>query len=269
MHPLVFALLLTPLHWSGKMAPGTTLRVLDMRGAIHVTPASGDEATVDGETDASPNDRHPVVLDVHADGPTVTICIYRKDIDRCAAGGVHGDDVDMDSDNDGGGRRDAADITVHLPKGVRIQVVSGNGRVDVTDAGADVSASSGNGDVTVRDAAGRVTVRSGNGRVEVTTSGGPVSASTGNGEIDVRMGRVTQDSDMHFSTGNGTITITLPAAYAGELDASTGHGTIASDFPLQVIGRLSREHVHAQIGTGGGARLRLETGNGDLVLRKS
>jgi DUF4097 and DUF4098 domain-containing protein YvlB len=96
-----------------------------------------------------------------------------------------------------------------------------------------------------------------------------VSANTGNGAIDVRMDKLTDaSSDMHFTTGNGTITVTLPASYAGDLDASTGHGEVTSDFPLHVIGRLSPEHVHAEIGTGGGARLRMETGNGDLVLRK-
>jgi hypothetical protein len=260
-------LLLAPLHWSGKMAPGTTLRVLNVRGDIRVTPASGDEATVDGETSGvSGNDRYPIVLDVQTDGQSVTICAYRKGRDHCEAGGIHGDDVDIDSDDDDGDNR--TDLTVRLPKGVRIQVGSGNGRIEVTDAGSDVTASSGNGAVTVSGAGGHVSAHSGNGRVEVSTAAGPVNASTGNGAIDVRMGRLTPPSDMHFSTGNGTITVTLPPTYAGEFDASTGHGQIVSDFPMQVIGRLSPEHVHAEIGSGGGGRLRLSTGNGDLVLRK-
>jgi hypothetical protein len=263
-----------PLHWNGKMAPGTTLRVLNVRGSIHVTPASGDMASVDGETTLGREGRHPFVLTVDSDAQTVTICIYRKDVDHCSGGDLHGGQhyVDMDSDDDDGDHEGSrrADVTVQLPKGVRVQVVSGNGRVDVTDAGSDVTASSGNGAVTVRGAGGRVTASSGNGRVEVATAAGPVSASTGNGAIDVRMEKLTDaSSDMHFTTGNGTITVTLPASYAGDLDASTGHGEVTSDFPLHVIGRLSPEHVHAEIGTGGGARLRMETGNGDLVLRKS
>ncbi|HWZ60545.1 MAG TPA: hypothetical protein VNW46_16305 [Gemmatimonadaceae bacterium] len=277
MHALAFALLLTPLHtglysplhWSGKMAPGTTLRVLNVRGDIHVTPASGAEATIDGEADA--------VLDVHVDGHTVTICVYRKGIDHCDANGIHGDHVDlaangddMDIDNGGGDPSGGADITVHLPPGVRIQVASGNGHIVVTDAGSDVSAWSGNGDVRVTDAAGRVIARSGSGRVDVTTTGGPVNASTGTGAIDVTMGRVPQPSDMHFSTGNGTITVTLPATYTGELEASTARGAVTSDFPLQAIGHATPQHVHATIGGGGVAgRLRLETGDGDLVVRKS
>jgi hypothetical protein len=270
MHMLLLALLVTPLHWNGKMAPGTTLRVLAVRGDIRVVPASGDEATVDGEIRDASSDRHPVVLDARVDAQTVTICIYRRDVERCDVDGIHGHDVDIDSDDDDDGdHHGGAEITVQLPKGVRIQVTSGNGRVEVTDAGADVTASSGNGAVTVNGAAGRVSARTGNGRVEVATAAGPVSASTGNGAIDVRMAKLTDVSDMHFTTGNGTITVTLPATYAGELDATTGHGTVSSDFPLQVIGRLSPEHVHAEIGSGGGGRLRLETGNGDLVLRKS
>jgi Putative adhesin len=256
-----------PLHWTGKMAPGSTLRIFNTHGAIRVTPASGAEAEVDGDSWGSNNGRDPVVFDVDSNGPTITICVYRRNLDRCEPGAARGegDDVDMDSEGHGG----MTDVTVHLPKGVHIHVMSGNGRIDVTDAGADVSASSGNGAVTVDNAAGRVTARSGNGRVEVTTAQGPVNASTGNGAIDVRMARLTDVSDMHFETGNGTITVTLPQTYEGELDANTGHGSISSDFQLQVIGRMSPEHVHASIGAGGGGRLRLETGNGDLVLRKS
>jgi hypothetical protein len=270
--PLQHATQQGPLHWSGKMAPGTTLRVLNVRGAMRVVPATGAEAAVDGETWGANNGRYPVVLDVESEGPNVTICIYRKDVDHCEGGSLDGnDDANVDMDSDGGGHGSEATVTIHLPKGVRIQVMSGNGRVDVTDASADVLAASGNGPVTVTDAAGRVTARSGNGRVEVNTAAGPVSASTGNGAIDVRMSRLTEVSDMHFETGNGTITVTLPASYAGELDANTGHGTISSDFQLQVLGHLSPEHVHAQIGSGteGGGRLKLDTGNGDLVLRKS
>jgi DUF4097 and DUF4098 domain-containing protein YvlB len=251
------------------MAPGTTLRVLDLRGDIRVVPATNDEATVDGQTRGPASDRYPIVLEPQTDGQNVTICVYRKGADRCEAGGMRGDDVDMDSDHDDGGRHGGADITVLLPKGVRIQVVSGNGHIEVFGAGSDVIASSGNGAVTISGAEGRVNARSGNGAVEVASAAGPVSASTGNGAIDVRMGELVPTSDMHFSTGNGTITVTLPAAYAGELDASTGHGMIVSDFSFRVIGRLSPEHVHAEIGTGGGGRLRLVTGNGDLVLRKS
>jgi hypothetical protein len=247
------------------MAPGTTLRVQNVRGAIRVRPAAGDEAVVDAQTMGANNDRDPVVLQATPDGRDMTICIYRRDVDRC-------EDGHMDSEGDNGdddARSHAADVTVLLPRGVRIQVTSGNGAVDVTDAGGDVTASSGNGRVTVTGAAGRVTARTGNGRVDVNTAAGPVNASTGNGEITVRMASLTDASDMHFETGNGTITVTLPASYEGELDANTGHGTIRSDFNLQVVGHLSPEHVHAMIGNGGGGRLRLETGNGDLLLVKS
>jgi hypothetical protein len=261
MHLLLVLALAAPLHWSGKMAPGTTLRVLNVHGSIRVTPATGDEAVVDGQTVGANDDRYPVVLEATPDGRDMTICIYRRGGgDRCEEG-------NMNSDNDDGDRR-RADVTVELPRGVRIVASSGNGPVDVTDAGADVTASSGNGRVTVTGAAGRVTARTGNGRVEVNTAVGPVNASSGNGEIDVSMARLSDVADMHFETGNGTITVTLPASYEGEVDANTGHGAIRSDFSLQVVGRLSPEHVHATIGNGGGGRLRLETGNGDLLLRK-
>lgn len=287
-----------PFHWTDRIPAGATLRILTIRGDIHLSSASGDRADVAGEprTDARSGGRRIAFKVVHEPGSNdVTICAYLPDGGRCDAHGVHEhNDVDVDIDDnevDGHGRVPAADFTVQLPKGVNVVLVTGNGRVDATNAGADVSvtsgngairvsqaagavrANSGNGEVTVDGAGGRVRAHTGNGRVEVATSTGPVDATSGNGAIDVRMRTLAKPTDMEFSTGNGTITVSLPSNFAGELDATTGHGSVTSDFAMQAVGRITPNHVRADIGAaaaaGGGARLRLSTGNGDLVLRKA
>ena len=73
--------------------------------------------------------------------------------------------------------------------------------------------------------------------------------------------------DMELSSGNGTITVTVPADFAGELDASTGSGKFYSDFPMTLRGRIDPQHVRATIGRGG-RRLTMRSGNGDVELRK-
>jgi len=215
---------------------------------------------------------------MQADGDVV-ICAYWPDESQCTAGGIEAEDHHGDS------AWPSADFTVQLPKGVKLDVRTGNGRVDVERAGADLIAESGNGEInistvagsvraetgngalTVDGAQGPVRANSGNGRVRVTTATGPVNASTGNGDIDVSMRSLKQPDNMSFDTGNGHITVLLPAAFEGEVDSHTGNGKVMTDFPISVDGRLDSQHLRGTIGKGG-PRIRLSTGNGDLELRK-
>jgi DUF4097 and DUF4098 domain-containing protein YvlB len=131
-----------------------------------------------------------------------------------------------------------------------------------------VKASTGNGRVTVQDARGSVDASTGNGDIRVITSSGPVSANTGNGEIDVSIGKLDRSPDMSFSTGNGRVTLNLPEGFGAEVDASTGGGTISSDFPVQMRGgRMDRTRLRGTLG-GGGGRLSIISGNGDVEIRR-
>ncbi len=178
-----------------------------------------------------------------------------------------------------------ADFTIEVPRGVIVRVSSGNGDVSVTGATADVHASSGNGTVTVGpgasqvrassgngavrvdEARGSVRASSGNGRVSVSTAAGPVHASTGNGNIEVAMSSLPGDGDMRFSSGNGSITLRVPADFSAELTARTGNGGFETDFPVQIQGTFSRNRFEGTIGSGG-RNVRMTTGRGTIrVLR--
>jgi DUF4097 and DUF4098 domain-containing protein YvlB len=175
-----------------------------------------------------------------------------------------------------------SDFTVALPRGVKLLASTGNGEVDVQNAGADVrassgngevnvsnvrgrvSASSGNGDVSVDRADGEVDANSGNGDIRVTTARGPVSAHTGNGGIDVAMSTLVRDGDMEFSTGNGSITVKFPSNLSASIEANGSF----RDFETIAMGRgWSGNHVRGTIGSGA-RRIRLSTGNGRIALKK-
>jgi Putative adhesin len=268
-----------PFDWTGQVPTGGKLRIADVHGDIRVTAATGDRVVVHGEVRS--RGRHgTIVFDVVPEGNVVAICARWADGPACTTRGLHDED-----DDEMEGESASADFTVQLPRGVRIDAGTGNGRVDISGTGTDVgassgngavrvagatgkvSASSGNGDVIVEGAGGAVSASTGNGSVRAYTNAGPVNASTGNGSIDVRMQTLEGRNDMTFTTGNGEVTVAVPANYSAELDAETGHGSVRSDFPMQVNGRIDPSRLHAVIGTGG-ARLKLSSGNGDLVLRK-
>jgi len=268
-----------PLDWTGQLAPGGRLRIADVRGDIRVTASNDERVTVHAETHRTGRRGSEIVFDVLRVNNDVTICARWSDDATCTSRGLRNDEDEED------GESGSADFTVQLPHGLRLDAATGNGVIDVSGTGTDVDASSGNGavrvagatgrvqansgngDVTVEGAGGPVTANTGNGTVHAYTAAGPVTASTGNGDIDVRMQTLPARGAMEFSTGNGRVTVAVPAALAALLDADTGHGRIESDFPLAVSGRLDPRHVRAAI-NGGGPPLRLSSGNGDLILRK-
>jgi DUF4097 and DUF4098 domain-containing protein YvlB len=122
--------------------------------------------------------------------------------------------------------------------------------------------------VLVDGARGPVNANTGNGRVAVTTASGPVNAASGNGRIDVAMLSLRGTGDLSFASGNGSITLTLPADFSADVEANTGSGSFQSDFPLRVVGRMSAHRVSGTIGQGG-RRLRITTGSGSIALRRA
>ncbi|HEU0055601.1 MAG TPA: DUF4097 family beta strand repeat-containing protein [Longimicrobium sp.] len=261
--------------WSGAMDDGATLRVYAGAGEIVVREAQGRTARVHAVTRNGSGRDMEYVSD--RDGSGVRVCALRSG-DRCDDDGIRGR---------GGWRNNRAksDFTIEVPRGVVLRLSSGNGRVTVDGATADVRAASGNGDVRVGAGAARVKAStgngtvlvdgargpveasSGNGRVTISTARGPVEASTGNGNIEVRMAQLAGDGDMEFSSGNGSITLFLPDNFSAVVDASTGNGGVNTDFPIRVQGRVSRHRLQGTIGDGG-RRLSASSGNGTISIRR-
>ena len=260
-----------------RVPAGAWLRVHTLHGDVRVTEGSGDRAEVIGRKNGE--DAAELRISTVRAGDDVTICAIWEG-GQCDAEGIHS------SRKWSHGGDASVDFEVRLPRGVKIRVMSGNGEVMVSGATAEVQASSGNGtvsvassggpvrassgngDVDVSEAGGEVTARSGNGDVRVTTSSGPVSAYSGNGSIDARMSSLKGTADMSFRTGNGDITLMLPANFEGEIDARLPNGRLESDFPLRVEGRLDPRRLRATIGRGG-PRISIMSGSGGAEIRKA
>lgn len=262
--------------WSGRVASGATLSIRHFNGPIDVRESTTDRV----EFRAARPTRGEADLTFRVDtiaGGTEICAVYRGR-SACETGRRGGWDWDE-------GPRSSR-LTVLLPRGVKLEARTGNGAVTVDKAGNDVEIRSGNGDVRISMTAGRVDVSTGNGELEVDgatgpveastgngrvfvgTSTGPVSVRTGNGDIDVRMSALTRASNMDFVTGNGSVTVAVPANLNAEIEARTGHGEFRSDFEIRVQGRLNPRNIRGTIGSGG-STIRMVTGNGRLELRRA
>lgn len=265
--------------WAERVANGSWFRFHSPNGRVTVTQSTGNQVEVRAEKVRGATDAIGFV--VARDGSNITVCAVYSDDDRCNENGLRTNRRSWSN----GRSSPRVDVTIGLPAGVRVRVGTGNGDVSVTGAGSDAVVASGNGEVevngvggelrissgngrvTVNDARGPVRASTGNGDVRVGTTVGPVTASSGNGDLFVTMGALRSAENMEYTTGNGRIVVTLPADFAGEIDASTGNGSITTDFPIQLQGRISKTRLRGTIGQGG-RRLRLISGNGDIELRR-
>jgi hypothetical protein len=264
------------------VARGEWFRFYGPIGDVTVTEGSGNQVEFRAEKILRNGRVTDIAFELRRAGDGVTICAIFDENDECSDTGYRSERRSGWSRNF---RPPSLNVTIRVPAGVRLAVVSGNGDVSVTGAHAElvarsgngrvrvtgtageVEAASGNGEVTVDNVQGPVSANSGNGDVRVSTVQGPVSARSGNGDLIIRMSELRMADDMEFTTGNGRIELTVPAGFNADIDASTGNGGIRTDFPIQVSGRVSKTRLRGTIGQGG-RRLRLVSGNGEIELRR-
>jgi hypothetical protein len=233
-------------HWQGALKAGQILEVVNTNGEIVANRASGDAARVEGVRGGSDDD-HELFIEVveYADG--VTVCaVYAKDRTpgRCHRGGVS-----SESSNWWHGHHAKINFDVQVPRGVRLNAFTTNGRVHCLNLDSVVQAATTNGDV------------------EVSTSEW-ASAKTTNGGLRVSMGNAKWSGELELLTTNGSVDVTLPASAEFKVDANTTNGGIRTDFPITIEGRFGPKSLSGTVG-GGGRDLKVATTNGGIELKKS
>jgi hypothetical protein len=262
--------------WTDSLAPGATVRLDVPDGNLRVTASPDNHLTVHGQ-------RHhgSLLFQAVTDGNNVTICAFRHG-SQCAIDGVHGHfHIPMPFSI----HTASADLTVALPPGAILVAHTSDGTIDVRGAGAGVTAENGDGDIRIAGSsgavhahtsdgrihvdtiAGSVYARSGDGPVVVADATGSVEASTADGNVEVRLAAVDTAQRVKVHTGDGPVTVYLPASFTGDVDARTSDGKIVSELPLPVSGRLDPQHIRATVGTNGGTQLVIDA-SGDIHLKK-
>jgi hypothetical protein len=231
-------------NWAGDIPAGSWIEVRDLNGSIHVSAASGGKTEVNATKSWRRGDPKDVRFEVTklAKGGVLICALWGES--SCDERGYHSEDHGWRRGDDV-----AVEFTVRVPAGVKVNVGTVNGSVDVDGAGGEVVAS------TV------------NGGIDASTSVGPVNATTVNGDIRATMRALAGDADMRFATVNGNVVVTLPADFDADVEMSTVNGHFRSDYPVTVRGTIDPHHLRATIGKGG-RRLTFRTVNGNLELRK-
>ena len=140
-------------------------------------------------------------------------------------------------------------FTVYVPAGLKVNVVTVNGGVNVT-------------------AAAPVYARTVNGNIKIGTAVGPVDAETVNGSVDARMTTLGADGAVRAGTINGTAVAFLPETFDANVNVETVNGSAASEFTFASVGEgTKRNHLRGVLGAGGRS-VSVGSVNGSAFLRR-
>jgi hypothetical protein len=177
-------------------------------------------------------------------------------------------------------RNVSIDYELEVPVETELRSTTGSGDVAVEGIRGPVSARSGSGDMKLRSVSGDVSLKTGSGDARLEEiSGGHVEVETGSGDVELRdlrcpmhvrtgrgeihaEGELAGDWTLH--AGSGEINVRLPSETGFELDAHTSSGEIHTSLPV-TAGSIGRGKLRGKV-NGGGARLELSTGSGDISI---
>jgi len=177
-------------------------------------------------------------------------------------GALSGGDVKVSGS--GSGLEIWADVTVKVPRGKRVVVNHGVGRIHATDVDADLVLDSRSGPVEVVGANGSVSVDTGSGQVSVESIRGNLQVDTGSGKVTVRD---CECQNVLVDTGSGRVE--LENVDGSELTVDTGSGGVRAKA-------IGADHVTIDTGSGsvslqldrmGTGRFEIDTGSGSITLQ--
>ena len=117
------------------------------------------------------------------------------------------------------------------------------------------------GDIKLSGVTGDIELNNTNGGVTATNVSGSVIAHSLNGKVLVSLDRVAPDKPMSFSSLNGDVDVTLPAATRATLRMKSDNGEIYSDFEVRLAPNSSNVTVKDARSHGG--KYRVKTGQVD------
>lgn len=165
----------------------------------------------------------------------------------------------------------SARLIVTVPAVSTIRAQSGDGSVDIADVEGELTVETGDGGVRLDAVRGDVNLRSGDGRIHVSGRLFRVRARSGDGSVTVRAESGSEArQDWDIATGDGPVTIELPADFNAELDAHTGDGRVTlRDLALSAGGgSRQRETLRGTLNQGG-STVHVRSGDGSIIVRGS
>jgi DUF4097 and DUF4098 domain-containing protein YvlB len=160
------------------------------------------------------------------------------------------------------------DIIVQMPREGNVNLRTGDGRIEVVGLKGEMELHSGDGSENLDNVDGNLRATTGDGSIQANGRFDGLDLKTGDGHVDVRAGSGSSlASSWRLETGDGSVSLEVPANFAADVDLHTNDGHIDLDLPIAAEGKIRQNEIHGKI-NGGGSLLTIRTGDGSIHLRK-
>lgn len=185
----------------------------------------------------------------------------------------------------------SARLRIALPRQSQVAAKSADGSITIEDVSGKITLNTNDGSVRATRVSGELTVRSGDGAIRMDQVEGKLDLETDDGSIggetkptslrarttdgSIRL-EVQRDAkmaeDWDVQTADGSVVLTLPSDFSGELDAETRDGSVRANHPA--VKNETREgedreerrrQLKATLGSGG-RTLKVRTGDGSIRI---
>ena len=165
--------------------------------------------------------------------------------------------------------RGRVDIEIQMPRQGQVNLHTGDGSIRLANLKGNMELDSGDGDLEINAVDGTLKAHTGDGHIRAEGRFDGVEIATGDGHVETRVEKGSSlGSGWDLQTGDGNVSVELPTSFAADLELQSGDGQISLDLPVTVEGRLESNHVRGKL-NGGGAPLRVRTGDGSIALKSS
>ncbi len=160
------------------------------------------------------------------------------------------------------------DINIHMPRKGRVNLHTGDGKIELAEFSGDMDLSSGDGAQEIHGVDGKLRATTGDGHISADGRFDVLSLKTGDGRLDARATAGSKlAEEWMLNTGDGSVSLEVPENLPADLYLHTGDGHIDVSAPMTTDGRIKENEVHGKM-NGGGKLITIHTGDGSISLRK-
>jgi DUF4097 and DUF4098 domain-containing protein YvlB len=161
------------------------------------------------------------------------------------------------------------DVDIRLPREGRINLRTGDGKIEIGGFKGEMDLHSGDGSETLDTVEGKLHASTGDGHIRANGRFDELDLKTGDGHLEVRAAAGSSLAEgWRLETGDGNVTLEIPSTLAADVDLHTSDGHIDLDIPVATEGKIRENEVRGKI-NGGGNSVTIRTGDGSIYLRKS
>jgi len=161
------------------------------------------------------------------------------------------------------------DIIVQMPREGRVNLRTGDGKIDIAGLKGEMDLHSGDGSENLEGVDGKLHASTGDGHISAHGRFDELELKTGDGHVEVRAtAGSTLAAGWRLETGDGNVSLEIPSELSADVSLHTSDGHIDLDMPIVTEGKIRQNEVHGKL-NGGGSLLTIRTGDGSIHLRKS